>query len=254
MFGNTAQVARAIAEGMRTQDAEVEVVPVVDARPDALQAYDVVVIGAPTHAVTLSRPSTRADAGKKGAQVRDGDAGCAGVAGRRGGSPARGSSGVPHPGGEHAARLRLRGTARRPDPAAAPSPRSSAAPEASTSVRSSAPRSGSTREARSPPGPRRQAPRRTRSGHRRTPSPDNAWSGCPRPDGPGAVMAGWPVGRPIETTRLRPPGPRHRRRLPARARPGRRPPRRGGTPSGEDADAARRPAEGTPHRRHGCWR
>ena len=38
-----------------------------DVEPAAIGAYDVVVIGAPTHAFSLSRPSTRADAVRQGA-------------------------------------------------------------------------------------------------------------------------------------------------------------------------------------------
>lgn len=67
MFGNTADVARAVAEGLRAEHAAVDVVEVRDA-PRADQATaDLIVVGAPTHAFSLSRPSTRADAVRQGA-------------------------------------------------------------------------------------------------------------------------------------------------------------------------------------------
>lgn len=61
MFGNTREVGRAVAGGL-SGVADVEVVDVADA-PDRLPAgTDLLVVGAPTHAFSLSRPSTRADA------------------------------------------------------------------------------------------------------------------------------------------------------------------------------------------------
>lgn len=61
MFGNTEQVARAVAEGIATR-MPVDVVEVGEA-PDPGQAdVDLLVVGAPTHAFGLSRASTRADA------------------------------------------------------------------------------------------------------------------------------------------------------------------------------------------------
>lgn len=75
MFGNTARVARAIGDGLGAEGADVDVIPVADAGFDTLDAYDVVVIGAPTHAFSLSRPSTRLDAARRGARVRDGEPG-----------------------------------------------------------------------------------------------------------------------------------------------------------------------------------
>jgi len=61
MFGNTREVAEAIAEGLR-QVASVTLLPVKDA-PESIDG-DLLVIGAPTHAHSLSRPSTRTEAGK----------------------------------------------------------------------------------------------------------------------------------------------------------------------------------------------
>ena len=59
MFGNTRQVAEAIAEGLRTF-AAVTVLPVREA-PESIDG-DLLVIGGPTHVHGLSRPATRAQA------------------------------------------------------------------------------------------------------------------------------------------------------------------------------------------------
>lgn len=63
MFGNTREVAEAVAQGA-TESAEVEVheVSAAGAPPPDL---DLLVVGAPTHAFGLSRPSTREDAATK---------------------------------------------------------------------------------------------------------------------------------------------------------------------------------------------
>jgi hypothetical protein len=66
MFGNTESVAEAIAEGLASAGAEVEVRPVREAGPD-VSGVDLLVVGGPTHAFSLSRPSTREDAATKGA-------------------------------------------------------------------------------------------------------------------------------------------------------------------------------------------
>lgn len=63
MFGNTEAVARAVADGLR-DTFEVEL-----AEPGAMPpaaGRDLLVIGAPTHAFGLSRPSTRQDAARQG--------------------------------------------------------------------------------------------------------------------------------------------------------------------------------------------
>lgn len=76
MFGNTQRVARAVADGL-AEHAEVHVVragPGVTPRDDV----DLVVVGGPTHAFGLSRPSTRASAGRQGA-----DGAAAGATGLR---------------------------------------------------------------------------------------------------------------------------------------------------------------------------
>ncbi|WP_152188663.1 flavodoxin family protein [Georgenia satyanarayanai] len=60
-FGNTGRVARAVAEGLRT-GADVEVLDVADAPPIGELDADLLVIGAPTHVLGLSRPDSRREA------------------------------------------------------------------------------------------------------------------------------------------------------------------------------------------------
>jgi hypothetical protein len=66
MFGNTRKIAEAVADGLRTgmtvELSEVNSAPVV-LGPEV----DLLVVGGPTHAFGMSRPSTRADAGRQGA-------------------------------------------------------------------------------------------------------------------------------------------------------------------------------------------
>lgn len=62
MFGNTRQVAEAIAEGLG-DTASVTLVRVKDA-PETFPDADLLLVGGPTHAHGLSRPSTRTEAGK----------------------------------------------------------------------------------------------------------------------------------------------------------------------------------------------
>ncbi|NHT18801.1 flavodoxin [Cellulomonas sp. IC4_254] len=59
LFGNSHAVAEAVAAGLRAAapGADVAVLSVLDA-PDALRT-DLVVVGGPTHAFSLSRPETR---------------------------------------------------------------------------------------------------------------------------------------------------------------------------------------------------
>lgn len=66
MFGNTRRLAEAIAEGLRV-GADVEICPVAAAPPEPDPAYHLVVVGGPTHAFSMSRASTRADAVRQGA-------------------------------------------------------------------------------------------------------------------------------------------------------------------------------------------
>jgi hypothetical protein len=66
MFGNTAQVARAVAAGLG-ETMEVEVRDVSTLPPGTGDPVELIVVGAPTHAFSLSRPSTRGDAIRQGA-------------------------------------------------------------------------------------------------------------------------------------------------------------------------------------------
>lgn len=65
MFGNTEAVARAVADGIAPV-MPVEVVDVGAAPPLSDLRADLLVVGAPTHAFGLSRPSTRQDATGRG--------------------------------------------------------------------------------------------------------------------------------------------------------------------------------------------
>jgi hypothetical protein len=65
MFGNTEWIARAVADGLRREGFDATVVAVTDA--DHADDQDLLVVGAPTHAFSLSRPSTRHDAVEQGA-------------------------------------------------------------------------------------------------------------------------------------------------------------------------------------------
>lgn len=70
MFGNTATVAEAVAKGIGTA-AQVELVE-VGAAPASLPVdLDLLVVGAPTHAFSLSRPQTRGEAHSQGARLGD---------------------------------------------------------------------------------------------------------------------------------------------------------------------------------------
>jgi hypothetical protein len=68
MFGNTVAVARAVAEGLSSRVETVDVVHVSTA-PVVLHGVDLLVVGAPTHALGMSRAATRATAREKGAQA-----------------------------------------------------------------------------------------------------------------------------------------------------------------------------------------
>lgn len=67
MFGNTETVAECIAEGLRLDNVEVAVTEVGKAPTAIPEDVDLLVVGAPTHAFSLSRPGTRADAVRQGA-------------------------------------------------------------------------------------------------------------------------------------------------------------------------------------------
>jgi len=64
MWGNTRAVAEAVARGM---GSDVPVVEVGEAPSPLPTDVDLLVLGGPTHAFTMSRPATRRDAVQKGA-------------------------------------------------------------------------------------------------------------------------------------------------------------------------------------------
>lgn len=66
MWGNTARIARAIAEGIGS-DLDVHLVDVSHAPPAPGPAIALLVVGGPTHAFSMSRANTRADARRQGA-------------------------------------------------------------------------------------------------------------------------------------------------------------------------------------------
>lgn len=64
-YGNTFEVATAVAEGIR-RVMPVDVVEVGHVQPaEKLGLVDLLVVGAPTHAFGLSRPATRAEAARR---------------------------------------------------------------------------------------------------------------------------------------------------------------------------------------------
>ncbi len=69
LFGNTEELADAVAHGLRERGADAAVLRVGDAHDHDLTDVDLLVLGAPTHALSLSRPSTRADAVTQGADA-----------------------------------------------------------------------------------------------------------------------------------------------------------------------------------------
>ncbi|MDX3659567.1 hypothetical protein PV646_19880 [Streptomyces sp. ID05-26A] len=69
MFGNTKEIAEAVAEGLRAT-MTVEVVEVGSAPVELGDQVGLLVVGGPTHAFSMSRPSTRADAATKGADAQ----------------------------------------------------------------------------------------------------------------------------------------------------------------------------------------
>lgn len=69
MFGNTKKMASQVAGGLSDAGADVTVVEVARDVPDDFMGCDLLVLAAPTHAMSLSRPQTRADAVAKGADA-----------------------------------------------------------------------------------------------------------------------------------------------------------------------------------------
>ena len=67
MFGNTEQVAGAVARGLRLEGVDTALVEVGAAPDEVGPDLDLLVAGGPTHAFGMSRTSTRQDAVAKGA-------------------------------------------------------------------------------------------------------------------------------------------------------------------------------------------
>ncbi len=66
MFGNTEAIARAVAEGLAGH-LDVELHEVGDAPAPITELLDLVVVGGPTHAFSMSRPESRTEAHARGA-------------------------------------------------------------------------------------------------------------------------------------------------------------------------------------------
>ena len=66
MFGNTERVARAVAAGLRLEGCDTTVLDVSRTGAADLADVDLLVVGAPTHGFSLSRPATRRDAVRQG--------------------------------------------------------------------------------------------------------------------------------------------------------------------------------------------
>lgn len=63
-FGNTEQIAHAIAEGLRSRGADVDLVQAAEA--PSPQGFDLLLIGSPTHSMGLPKAATRQQARTKG--------------------------------------------------------------------------------------------------------------------------------------------------------------------------------------------
>ena len=68
MFGNTESIARAVAHGLVSAGIPTLVTEVSQTPAEVPASVELLVVGAPTHAFSLSRPSTRADAVRQGAR------------------------------------------------------------------------------------------------------------------------------------------------------------------------------------------
>lgn len=66
MFGNTEQVAQANTDGL-SEHVDVELVEVTKAPPEITEPVDLIVVGGPTHAFSMTRSFTREDAFRQGA-------------------------------------------------------------------------------------------------------------------------------------------------------------------------------------------
>lgn len=69
MFGTTRRLAQVIASAIRTEGSSVDLTPAADA-PRDVSGYDLVVLGAPTHAHSLPRPTSRTEAAAWAADPR----------------------------------------------------------------------------------------------------------------------------------------------------------------------------------------
>lgn len=67
MFGNTHEVAESIGAGLR-EYGDVTVVPVAEASAEHLATADIVIVGGPTHAHTMSSARSREAAGEQAAK------------------------------------------------------------------------------------------------------------------------------------------------------------------------------------------
>jgi len=67
MFGNTEKLAREMGDGLAAERGQVVLADVRHVRAEDFAGCDLLVLGAPTHAFSLSRPNTRADAVRQGA-------------------------------------------------------------------------------------------------------------------------------------------------------------------------------------------
>ncbi|GAA2740752.1 flavodoxin family protein [Kitasatospora cinereorecta] len=76
MYGNTREIAEAIAEGVHEAEPEASVscVPVSEAGPDVTRAADLLVVGGPTHMHGMSSGVSRKLAHTAAAQKDEGDA------------------------------------------------------------------------------------------------------------------------------------------------------------------------------------
>lgn len=59
MYGKTREVAEGVAEGLRSASVDTELMPARDAHHQHVAEVDLLVIGGPTHAHSMTRPKTR---------------------------------------------------------------------------------------------------------------------------------------------------------------------------------------------------
>src|SRR4051794_23214803 len=75
MFGNSEKVAAAIAHGLQLEGVDTGLVEARSAPPALAGDLDLLVVGGPTHAFSMSRAATRADAVRQGAPAERADLG-----------------------------------------------------------------------------------------------------------------------------------------------------------------------------------